>query len=103
MVCDNRTLDYSGTWEWINSDSLKLTVEEKTVLEGGQLVPSTGSCGSDFEIEGGQVKRIPLESAEIFTLSLSPITVDTTNRNRKTMTLGGKSFWKFDDDPSAYQ
>ncbi len=102
MICDKRTLDYSGTWELINKDELKLTVKAKTILEGGKLVPAMGSCGSEYEIEGGEVKIVILNKTEIQIIHLTTVTIDRENRELKTRTLNGKSFWKFDEDPNKY-
>jgi hypothetical protein len=103
MICDKRTLDYSGTWELITADKLKLTINSKTVLEGGKLVPAMGSCGSDYEIEGGEVKEIKLKNIEVQNIQLSTITVDKEKRDLRTRTFNGQAFWKFDDDPTMYQ
>ena len=102
MICDNRTLDYSGTWELIGKDKLKLTIKAKTILEGGKLVPAMGSCGSDYEIEGGEVKNVKLAKLEIQDIQLSSTIIDKDNLELKTRRLSGKSFWKFDEDPNKY-
>jgi hypothetical protein len=102
MICDNRTLDYSGTWELTGTDKLKLTIKAKTVLEGGKLEPSMGSCGSDYEIVGGEVKDIKLDRAEILNIQLSPVTLDNKHADMKTRTVDGRSFWKMDNDPTKY-
>jgi hypothetical protein len=102
MVCDNRTLDYSGTWELMSSNTLKLTIDKRTILDGGKLVPSMGSCGSEFEIKGGEVKDIKLKDIEIQNVQLSKIATDTVHRELKTRTLDNKSFWKLDNDPTKY-
>jgi hypothetical protein len=102
MVCDNRTLDYSGTWELTDNQNLKLKIDKKTIIEGGKLVPAMGSCGSDFEIEGGQVKEISLKNIETQTLQISKISSDKKNRDLKMVMFDSKSFWKLEDDPKKY-
>lgn len=39
MVCDNRTLNYAGSWT-VSGDKINNTVTEKTIIVGGKLVPS---------------------------------------------------------------
>lgn len=101
MKCDKRTLDYSGTWRIINR-TLELTIDKINKLEGGELVPAMGACGSEFEIEGGQVKEIKTGDAEIQSIQLSQISTDPAHRDLQTATFDGKSFWKLQDDPNNY-
>ncbi len=99
MICDKRTLSYSGTWE-LAGERLKIKVSEKTVLEGGKLVPAMGSCGSEYEIEGGEIKTI--NYVRTYDMQLSSIIVDKENRDFRTMTFDSKRFWKLKDDPTKY-
>lgn len=99
MICDKRVLDYSGTWEFADADNLRLTITSRTVLEGGKLVPAMGSCGSEYEIEGGEVKTIKLNEAEVQNFQLSAITQD---RSLSMRTFNEKTFWKMEDDPTKY-
>lgn len=100
-VCDNRTLNYSGTWESDNQ-VLKLKITKKTVLEGGKLVPAMGACASDFEIEGGEIKDLILSDSNVQTIHLSSIRIDNSNRDLKIMMFDGKPFWKLENDPNKY-
>ncbi|MFZ6010326.1 MAG: hypothetical protein ACOYXT_08245 [Bacteroidota bacterium] len=102
MICDNRTLDYSGTWELTGTENLKLTIKSKTVLEGGKLEPAMGSCGSDYEIVGGEVKEIKLDRVEVQDIRLSVIALDNKHVDMKTRTVDGRPFWKMDNDPTKY-
>jgi hypothetical protein len=102
MVCDNRTLSYSGTWELTKDKNLKLTIDKKTTLEGGKLVPSMGSCGSDLEIEGGEVKDVKLKDIEIKMIRLSRISVDNNHGDLKTVTFDNRPLWKLEADPTRY-
>jgi hypothetical protein len=99
MICDKRTLSYSGTWD-VTGDKLKITVNERTIVEGGKLVPSPEWCGSDFAIEGGEKKKV--KDSNVYDIKISAITVDKDNRDLKTVTLDGKGFWKHKDDPTKY-
>lgn len=102
MICDNRILDYSGTWEFTGADKLKLTIRARTVLEGGKREPAMGSCGSDYEIVGGEVKEIKLDRAEIQNIHLSAISIDNKHVDMKTRTVDGRPFWKMENDPTKY-
>jgi hypothetical protein len=102
MICDKRTLHYSGRWELTNANNLRLTVHKRTILEGGELVSAMGSCVSEFEIKGGEVKYITLNNIEPQNFQLSIIVIDAKNRDLKTRTLDGKPFWKLNDDPTKY-
>jgi hypothetical protein len=102
MICDNRILDYSGTWELTATDKLRLTIKAKAILEGGKLEPATGSCGSDYEIVGGEVKEIKLDSAEIYNIQLSAVSMDKKHVDIKTRIFDGRPFWKMDNDPTKY-
>jgi hypothetical protein len=102
MICDNREIDYSGTWTLEKQNSLKLIVKAKTILEGGKLVPSMGSCGSEYEIEGGEYKTIKLMEFETFNIRMSAIMMDKENRDLKTRTFDNSRFWKLEEDPKKY-
>jgi len=99
MVCDNRTIRYSGTWK-LQRDSLYLTASDKTVIVGGKLVPTgeAGSCASDYYIEGGEKKTIPFQDVQ--TLQLSDITIDSVKYDYKRRTFNGKPFWRIQDEPT---
>jgi hypothetical protein len=99
MLCDKRNQSYSGTWE-LTSGDLILNATTQTIVEGGELVPATGSCASDYEIEGGEVKETPF--TQTFTYSKLTVTPDTENRELPTITLDQKNFWKLKDDPEQY-
>jgi hypothetical protein len=99
MLCDKRTQSYSGTWE-LTSGDLILNATTQTIVEGGELVPATGSCASDYEIEGGEVKETPF--TQTFTYSKLTVTPDKENRELPTMILDQKNFWKLKDDPEQY-
>jgi hypothetical protein len=103
MICDKRTIDYSGTWELIGTDKLKLTIKARTILVGGKLVPATGSCGSDYEIEGGEIKNVELDEPEVQAIQLSTAAIDKENRDLTTRAFAEKPFWRVDDDPAGYQ
>lgn len=99
MVCDKRTIRYSGTWK-LQRDSLYLTASDKTVIVGGKLVPTgeAGSCASDYYIEGGEEKTVTFRDVQ--TLQLSAITIDSVKYDYKRRTFNGKPFWRIQDEPT---
>ncbi len=104
MECDKTTIDYSGTWELINDSELKLTIKKKRIIVGGKLVPTegTGSCASEFYIEGGELKTVELKDYEVQNISLSLTTIDTEKGNLKSRAFDKRQFWKLGDDPASY-
>jgi hypothetical protein len=99
MVCDKRLISLSGTWTIKNSDQLQLTIKQKTVLKGGKLVRSTGSCSSEFEIQGGVIKTIDLKTPETKKLILTDYRTDDDHFNIETMKIEKFRFWKMSMDP----
>lgn len=99
MVCDNRTIRYSGTWT-LRRNTLQLTASDKTVIVGGKLVPTgeAGSCASDYYIEGGEKKTIAFQDVQ--TLQLSDITIDSVKYDFKRRTFNEKPFWRIEDEPT---
>jgi hypothetical protein len=100
MNCEERNRSFAGTWK-LTDTHLELTIRQRVVLEGGQLVESV-ICATAYEIEGGELKTYGLEKSEIKSLSISAITPDEGNMNRDKITLENKPFWKISDDPSSY-
>jgi hypothetical protein len=102
MICDNRDINYSGTWELINDNDLKLTIKKKTMIIGGKLVPTggAGSCASDYYIEGGEVKTQDLNDFKYQEIILSSVTIDTEKRDLKTRKFNKEQFWKIKDSAS---
>lgn len=98
MICDKRTIGYSGTWQ-ILGDKLKLSIFTKSVIVGGKRVPTgdAGSCASDYYIEGGEKKDISFKDFQ--TITLSEIAVDTAKYDFNRVTFNGKRFWRVSDNP----
>lgn len=101
MICDKRTISFSGTW-MLEDDFLKLSITQKIIIEGGELVPATGSCGSEYEIEGGEIKTILIEEHEILEIQITDYGIDTENMEMETMKFDGIKFWRMGSDPDIY-
>lgn len=100
MICDKRTISYKGNWEIDNKGSLIITIIHKTIIEGGKLVPATGSCASEFEIEGGKTITVTPEKPEIITISLTEHKHDSDDR--ETIKMNGNKFWMMNINPDNY-
>ena len=104
MICDKRTINYSGTWKLEGNDSLKLTIQQVTTVIGGKRVPTlgAGSCASDYYIDGGERKVIDLKDFVHQNIILSFISVDKEKRDLKTRTFDKDRFWKIKDESASY-
>ena len=103
MKCDKQVISFMGNWKTDDSGTLILSIDQKVIVEGGTLVPSTGSCASEYEIEGGTIKTIWPDSIEIKEFKLSQYHIDTENNDLETIRIGDKQFWKMEKDPSGYK
>ncbi|PKA10288.1 hypothetical protein CH372_20205 [Leptospira meyeri] len=52
MDCQKRLLSSFGTWN-IENNIIKIILSKKLVINGGELIQSAGSCGSEFELIDG--------------------------------------------------
>jgi tetratricopeptide (TPR) repeat protein len=95
MDCDNRILSKEGTWEY-SENILQITFFENTILVGGELIESTGSCGSDYEIEGGEKETVTLEEPENLLIDNIKIIND---KDKLRILLNNNKFWKWYNDP----
>lgn len=91
MICDKRVYSYSGTWEF-DGKSIILTVNERVIHEGGVLVSAMGSCASEYEIEGGEIKTIRLDKPEIIEVKVSDYGIDKDNMEMETIKFDGNKF-----------
>ncbi|MBN1639558.1 MAG: hypothetical protein JW866_11355 [Ignavibacteriales bacterium] len=101
MICDKREYSYSGNWEF-DSEIIKLTVNERVIHEGGELVPAMGSCASEYEIEGGEIKTIILDEPEIIQVRVSDYGIDEENMEMQTIKFDNIQFWKIGSNPDIY-
>lgn len=99
MDCSKRAVSYSGKWK-VNEDELDLTVEQRTVIKGGHLEHSDGSCASDSMIVDGVEKIIKLDVPEEIVYSVSEIYTDTQDDiSRVKIYIDAMPYWKFSDNP----
>lgn len=99
MDCSKRVVSYSGKWNVIE-DELDLTIENKTVIEGGHLELSDGSCATDSMIVGGAEKVVTLETPEEVIYSVSEVYADNQDDiSRIKIYIDAMPYWKFSDNP----
>lgn len=99
MDCAKREVSYSGKWK-AKGDELILTILEKTVIEGGKLEPSTGSCASDSMIVGGFEETVRLQYEEKVLYSVSHVYIDYDDDiQRQKIYIDAMPYWKFSDYP----
>ncbi len=99
MDCAKREVSYSGKWR-AAGDELILTISEKTVIEGGELEPSSGSCASDSMIVGGTEATMKLRYLEKVLYSISSIYSDIEDdMQRQKVYIDAMPYWKFADNP----
>ena len=102
MVCDNRTISVLGDWSIEKNGNLKLTVKQDIIIEGGKLIKATGSCASDFEIEGGEIKTISHVPLETKFIKLTDFIIDKENNNLESLKFDGTQLWRIEKDPQNY-
>lgn len=92
MDCGTRLLAEHGSWQ-IEGKRIRLVIKKETVIQGGKRVPATGSCGSEYEIEGGKTVTEKTKVREK-TLRIEAFHFDEEfNKNR--VIINGKKFWRF--------
>lgn len=102
MLCDKRVISYNGDWNVYKKGTLMLTIKQKEIIEGGKLVPASGSCASVYEIEGGEVTKVTLDTSEIKTIKFTDYKIDKKNNRLESIKIDGVQYWKMNKDPNAY-
>lgn len=100
MDCADSILFESGSYKIKKHGKVILRFSSQTIIAGGELIPSTGSCGSEFELVGGKEKTISVKEKR--RLLFDNIKEDSENHNIKTTTINGVQFWKMGIDPNEY-
>lgn len=98
---EKRVLDIGGNWA-VSEGELTLTVTQKTVVVGGELVAASPSATSKYQIEGGTIEKIRLVTPEIESYVLGPIEEAADSPYEKKMLIDTTSYWKISNDPNAY-
>lgn len=96
MDCADSIITEQGRY-LLKKNKLTLNFASRNVITGGKLVPATGSCGSDFEIEGGTEVVQTFYSRE--KIKLSKFMTDPDYDYLKRMSFGKYFYWKLSSDP----
>ncbi|WP_167882216.1 YARHG domain-containing protein [Leptospira meyeri] len=73
MDCQKRLLSSLGTWR-IENDTLIINLSKKLTINGGNLIPSAGSCGSDYELIDGYTAFEDINPAQSVEYKIQEIT-----------------------------
>lgn len=98
--CEAREVSHSGTWKFQGGKLILKTTLRKSI-EGGKLVPATGSCGSKFEIQGGKMRVQNVRPPKTQSLAVEDLSFDKGSGHLAAF-LGRKRLWKFSDNPKFY-
>lgn len=101
----SRVRSESGTWEFENN-KLTLIVNSKVIIEGGdEAEPLLVGDPNKYQIKNGSIKIIEVDHPEEREYVVNSIYQDTEEKiGFWKMTIEGVGdYWKFTDDPGAYQ
>jgi len=99
MDCSDSVLFEAGTYV-IGNNSITLNYATRNYLAGGTLEPSTGSCGSEFELVGGvETNEKYLAKEELELQYVSPL-LDYDYLER--VKLDGMEWFRMLHDPNGY-
>lgn len=93
-----RVIDISGKWT-VDGNKLKLSVDEKTVVIGGELVESSPSSASEYSLINGTIEKQILDPPEIIEYEISQIEKDTESPYENKVMINGTYYWRICDDP----
>ncbi len=101
MDCGKRELSLLGTWS-IEKAYLILKVSSRKVVKGGKKVKSSGSCASEYDIEGGQTVTENLPAPKKIRLKISNTKADA-EFPLPVIGFDKQKYWKLREDPKDYQ
>ncbi len=97
MDCSKRLLSYSGKWK-IDGDVMILTITQRVIVIGGEMVKSDGSCASDSNLVGGTEKTVKVKPKEKMEYAVSKIYTDNSSGdNRKYVYIDAMKYWYYGD------
>ncbi|AEV69470.1 hypothetical protein [Acetivibrio clariflavus] len=95
---EKRVLDISGKWT-VNGNKLNLSVDEKTVVIGGELFESSPSATSEYSIINGTIQKEKIDPPEIIEYSIGQIENATDSPYENKLLINGEYYWKISDNP----
>jgi hypothetical protein len=105
MDCEKRIVYLKGDWT-LDKDIVVLSIKEELIIDGGKLVESIGSCGSDSTLEGGKKKTIKLIKPQIKKIKIMVSKKQYSSEMAVVLEhirLGLTDFYKLKDDPHDYE
>jgi tetratricopeptide (TPR) repeat protein len=104
MDCSKRIISKTGLWK-ISNNVLHIEFNNQKEIVGGKEIPSDGSCGSETQIEGGQIVDKELES-EIVDYSIS-FSISKNNKlniksNLPSIEIDNIIYWRHRSNPEDY-
>ncbi len=94
MDCGKRLAAEYGTWR-CEGTVLHLVVTMRMVIEGGKLVPASGSCASKYEIEGGKPVMRDTAPASRKLRWKAPSLDRDAPAARYRISIDGRNYWRF--------
>ena len=101
MDCAKRLVWSKGRWTRASKEELELAITEWLRLEGGRMMASDGSCGSDSMLIGASEKSKTFDEPKSITMSIGSFT-EGDQPERATIEINGTTYYRFSNDPSAY-
>ena len=98
MNCADSVISEQGSYR-LKKNKLKLSYTSVTEIVGGTLVPAEGSCGSDYQIEGGTIQERPFRKREVIVLKDFGTDPEFEYLTRLSI---GHYYWKLSSDPEMY-
>lgn len=99
MDCADSIISESGKFK-IKNSKLILKYKERELISGGKLVTATGSCGSEFELQGGNVETVQFIQKSV--KKISSIMNDDEFDYLIFIEIDNQEFWRIDSNPKNY-
>lgn len=98
MDCADSVISEQGTFK-LKKNKLKLYFSSITEIVGGILVPAEGSCGSDYQLEGGTTQQRSFRKRKV--IMLKDYGTDPEYEYLKRLSIE-YYYWKLSSDPEMY-
>jgi len=99
MDCSDSLITESGTYTYRNG-KVKIKIDSLTYIAGGVLQKSTGSCGSEYELVGGEVTTTKYRRKVKFIVINLPPLEDYDYLDR--IEINGVSWFRMAHNPEDY-
>lgn len=99
MNCEDSIISMGGFYK-LRKKKIVLTFIVMEYISGGELVPSSGSCGSEFSLVGGE--HVSDSYNKKLKLSISKIQPDPEFDHLVFILIDNVKYWKLSWDPNEY-